>query len=350
MKVPAALAAALGMLCGVAGAPAQVQVLEMPAPGTVSVERLAAPAVPCASEDFTIARMAWPSASILAHIHAAILAAEFGCTVRLVSGDPEATISSMATTRQPAVAPELWVSRSADLWNGALRAQSARAAGPAFSDGPIEAWFVPSYVLENHPGMTAAGLVDYWQVFAADGARRASLISCPTDWACAEITAKMVAAYGLDARFEIVEPLDRFSLDRMMTDAVAQRLPVIGYYWQPNALIDRLGLIALDMGPVDIGNTQCMAIANCVPFGPSTYAPDTVVIAVAEWVFTDAPQVAAYFQRAAMPLSEMNRLLNWQASQDADAEAVAAYFIATRGAVWRTWLGPEAGAVPAVDD
>lgn len=343
MKIPAALALAATLLLGTAAAArAQVQVLETPAPGTLSLERIAAPVLPCASDDFTIARMNWPSAAILAHIHAAILAQEFECSVRLVTGDPEATISSMATTRQPAVAPELWVSRSAELWNGAMRAQSARAAGPAFSGGAMEAWFVPAYVLENHPGLTAAGLIDYWQVFAGEGGRRASLISCPADWACAPITAKMVAAQGLDARFDVVEPLDRFSLDRMITDAVAQRLPVISYYWQPNALIDRLGLVPLDMGALDIGNAQCMAIANCMPFGSSAYAPDTVVIGVAEWVFTDAPQVAAYFQRAAMPLTEMNRLLNWQAEQDADAEAVAAHFIATRGDIWRDWLGPSA--------
>ena len=41
----------------------------------------------------------------------------------------------------------------------------------------------------------------------------------------------------------------------------------------------------------------------------SGFAPDPVVVAVAEWVYLDAPQVAAYFARARMPFAEMNTLL-----------------------------------------
>lgn len=332
-------------------AKAQVQVLDPQRSRLTTLDQLAAASIPCASNDFTIAEMAWPSAAILAHIHMRILTDEFECSVRVVTGDPAATISSMATTRQPAVAPELWVSRHAELWNGALRAQSARAAAPVFSGGALEAWFVPDYVRQNHPGLTSvAGLMDYWQVFESEGEGMASLVSCPQEWACALINRKLVAANRLGSRFDVVEPEDRFALDRLISDAVAQREPVLAYYWQPNALIDRLNLVPLEMGSFDMGNAQCMALADCVPFGTSSFAPDTVVIGVAEWVFTDAPQVAGYFQRATMPLEEMNRLLVWQAEQDATPDAVAAHFVATREAIWRPWLGqvqPEDIDVPA---
>ena len=296
--------------------------------------------LPCGTEDFTIAEMGWPSAAILANIHAAILRAEFDCPVRLVPGEPEATLSSMATTRQPAVAPELWVSRQADVWNGAMQASSARAASPSFSGGPLEAWFVPGYVIDNNPGLVAsADVLDHWQVFAPAGGERAELISCPADWACSIVNQNMASGLGLEDRFDIVEPLDRFALDAEISEAVARRDPVLAYYWQPNALIDRLDLVALDMGGFDPGNAQCMAIRDCVPFEGSGFAPDTVVIAVAEWVFTDAPDVADYFARAAMPLAEMNRLLAWQVEQDASAEAVAQHFLIASRDIWRPWVG-----------
>lgn len=295
---------------------------------------------PCASDTFTIAQMAWPSAAILAHIHATVLTEQFGCTVRVVPGDPESTLSSMSTTRQPAAVPEVWASRYAEIWNGALRAQSLRAAGDTYSGGPLEAWFVPGYVKANNPGLeSAADLIDHWRVFASEGAETARFVSCPGQWACAPITKKMLGAFNLDERFTLVTPEDRLALDRLLTDAVTQGEPIVAYYWQPNGLIDRLGLEPLDMGGLDSGAAQCMALSGCVPFGPSSYAPDTVVIALAEWVFTDAGDVAAYFGRAAMPITEMNALLAWQTENDAPVEAAAARFIQTRETIWRRWLG-----------
>lgn len=337
----------LAAILAASSAGAQVQVLETRVLGGMSAQRAAAPANPCAAGDFTIAEMGWPSAAILAHIHAKIISAQFTCPVRLIAGDPEATISSMTTTRQPALAPEIWASRYADLWNGALGAQSVRAAGDTFGGGPLEAWFVPRYVRENHPGLTAAsGLGDYWRVFAPPGAARAELLSCPPDWACAITTPKMIDAFGLGERFEAIEPFDRFALDNMLSEKVTQRQPVLAYYWQPNGLIDRLDLVPLDMGPFDLGNAQCMALANCVPFGASSYAPDTVLIAAAEWVFTDAPEIASYLGRARMPLAEMNRLLNWQAENEASAEEAATHFIVTRPEIWQGWVGADDAQEP----
>lgn len=336
------LSVVMGVVVALASASvmAQVQMLETRQLGGATSQRATTPDNPCASDDFTIAEMGWPSAAILAHIHAKIIATRYQCPVRLISGDPEATISSMTTTRQPALAPEIWASRYAELWNGALRAQSVRAAGDAFSGGAHEAWFVPRFVQDNHPGLrSAARLGDFWRVFAREGAEKGEIFSCPSEWACNLITKKMVSALGLDERFDIVEPFDRFTLDRMLSDRVAQREPVLTYYWQPNALIARLDLIPLEMGAFDLGNAQCMALTNCVPFGPSTYAPDSVVIAAAEWVFTDAPEIASYLGRARMPIDDMNKLLAWQAEHEATPEEVATHFIITRPDLWRDWTG-----------
>lgn len=345
MKIALSLVVALSIVP--ATALAQIQVLDNTGGGREAVEAPLAGAAsevdtppPCGSGEITIAEMGWPSAAILANIHATLLRVEYQCTVRLVPGEPEATLASMATTQQPAVAPELWVSRQAEVWNGAMQASSARAAAPSFTGGALEAWFVPSYVIENNGGLTSASdVMDHWQVFVPAGETRAELLSCPADWACGIINRNMAAGLGLDERFDIVEPLDRFAMDGAITDAVSQRQPIVTYYWQPNALIDRLDLVPLDMGGFDQGNAQCMAIRDCVPFGGSGFAPDTVVIAVAEWVFSDTPDIADYFARASMPLDEMNRLLAWQVENEASAEAVAQNFLITGRDIWQDWVG-----------
>ena len=74
--------------------------------------------------------MAWPSAELLAEIHARVLARAFDCDVQVTPGDLGATASSMGSTGQPAVAPEMWASRVADVWNAGIEAQIQTATLP----------------------------------------------------------------------------------------------------------------------------------------------------------------------------------------------------------------------------
>jgi glycine betaine/proline transport system substrate-binding protein len=62
-------------------------------------------------------------------------------------------------------------------------------------------------------------------------------------------------------------------------------------------------------------------------------------VAVAEWVFAEAPSVASYFQRATMPMADMDGLLAQLNEPGATVEDVAARFVAQRGDIWRKWTG-----------
>ena len=87
----------------------------------------APPPPPCGTQPITIARMSWPSAALLAEIHARLLTANLSAaTCRCRTGDLAATGSSMGATGQPAVAPEMWIARIADIWNAAIKAQKVR--------------------------------------------------------------------------------------------------------------------------------------------------------------------------------------------------------------------------------
>src|SRR5690606_2656583 len=309
------------MLFGLSGpAVAQLQVLEPSVPGA-GLEG------PCATPEFTIAAMPWPSSEILAHVHALLIEDRFDCRVRVFAGDPSATLSSMGTTRQPAAAPEVWASRVPEAWNAAIQAGGVRSAGPTFSGGPLEAWFVPSYVIAASSDLTsAAALAENAAAFAEEG-EAARCYSCPEDWACSILNRNLLAAYGLAAHFAVITPRDRADLDQALAAAVAENQPIVTYYWQPNALVARLDLVPLDMGGFDENAMFCAAQPDCVPFTPTAFPEETVVDALADWVFTDAPLVAAYFERARMPIEEMNQLLAWQIDNDARPEEVAAHFI-----------------------
>ena len=115
-----------------------------------------APPPPCGTEPVSIARMSWPSAAILAEIHARLLTGEFGCEVRVVPGDLAATASSMGSTGQPQVAPELWINRIADLWNGAMEGQQVRSAAPSYAESQFEGWYMPTALASSFSAPPAA--------------------------------------------------------------------------------------------------------------------------------------------------------------------------------------------------
>jgi glycine betaine/proline transport system substrate-binding protein len=298
----------------------------------------AAPPPPCGTQPLSIARMSWPSAELLAEIHARILAREYGCDVGVTPGDLGATASSMGSTGQPAVAPEMWVTRIADVWNAGIDAQMLRPAAPTYVEAQFEGWFMPDYMGLGRPELAvAAGLAAILPTI--NGGVPVRFISCPPDWACALINRNLVRALGLAGLVELVEPANRFEMDTLIAEAVSRTEPILFYYWQPNAVLAQFSFVPLDMGAYDEEAAKCLARVACPTPVPSAFPSETVVAALAEWVFTDVPAIAAYFQRSSLELAEMNSLLAQLNEPGATVEGIAERFVAERRDIWGNWVG-----------
>jgi glycine betaine/proline transport system substrate-binding protein len=337
----------VALLIGSAVAQESVQTLEAPAAGAPVDPTIgeAPPPPPCGTQQVAIARMAWPSAALLAEIHSRLLTANYLCNVMVQDGDLAATGSSMGATGQPAVAPELWIGRIADIWNAAMKGQKVRQAGAPYADTTFEGWFVPDYVAVQWPEVTT---IDGLKAHAADfgdGNGRGKFVSCPIDWGCAVVNRNMLRAYGLDQSFDIVEPANRFELDTLIAEAVGRKEPILFYYWQPNAVLAQFAFKPVTLAAYDRDAFLCMGRAACPAPTPTGFAPDPVVVALAEWIYLDAPQVAAYFGRARMPFDEMNKLLQQLGEAGETVESVADRFVADRGEIWRPWVGLPADAI-----
>lgn len=339
-----AVLAALIFACWTGGARAQPSatpdVITLPSPNAGDDGSLPPP--PCGTQPITIASLPWPSAALLAEIHAKLLRDEFGCTSQVLPGQMLATISAMANGGQPAVVPEVWIGRIASVWNEAISDQKLRQIGLSYADNNFEGWFIPDYLSSAHPDLkTVADLKDNWQLFA-NGGKKGQLVSCPSDWGCAVINRNILRANGLDQLFDIVTPANRYQLDQLIAEAVSGKKPILFYYWEPNAVLSQFKFTRLDLGPFNKENFTCLGERDCADPKPSRFAPDPVVIALAQWVFTGAPDVAAYFQRAAMPVSEMNALLAELNKPGETVDKVADDFISNREAVWLPWIGADA--------
>ena len=329
-----------------------IQVLdppEGPSSGEVTAATDPAPSPPpppCGTQPIAIARMQWPTAALLAEIHSRILSQTYGCQVRIQEGDLAATGSSMGATGQPAMAPEMWISRIPEIWNAAINGQKVRQAGTSYVEPLFEGWFVPDFAVASWPDITT---IEGLKARAAEltPGRKPRFISCPPDWACSVINRNLLRASGLTELFDVVEPANRFELDTLIAEAVGRKEPIAFYYWQPNAILAQFAFNAIDLGPYNKDAFQCAGRQACAAPAPTGFAPDPVVIALSEWVYIEAPQVASYLQRAKMPFADMNAMLQALSQPGATIETVAEAFVATRGSVWRPWAGlpmePEAG-------
>lgn len=334
------------MLAALAAGPAQAQITVLdqaqdaagaPAPADAAPD---APP-PCGTRPLSIARMSWPSAELLAEIHARVLARAFGCQVQVTPGDLAATGSSMGSTGQPAVAPEMWTTRVAEVWNAGVEAQMLRPAAPTYAETQFERWYIPDYVAAAHPELTAAtGLAAALPTL--NGGARIRFISCPLDWACSVINRNLIAAHGLSSLVDIVEPANRFEMDTLIAEAVSKSEPVLFYYWQPNAVLAQFSFVALDMGAYDEEAAKCLARIACPTPVPSAFPAESVVVALSEWVFTDIPAIAGYFQRTSLPLREMDIMLAQLNEPGATVEAIADRFVAEHEDIWRRWVGSAA--------
>lgn len=323
----------------------------------------------CGDREITIARMGWPSAEILSHIHEVILRGAFDCETRLVAGDTSATGSAMATAQLPAIAPELWVSRIPEIWNAASTASSVLKAGNTFGSGDMQGWFIPKYLAEEFPDLVKlSDLQTHWQIFRprrqspepvnpsavqdplgpapeipqeslfAASTGPGTFVSCPEAWACAIINRNMLRGLGLQNRLKIFSPTDGVAFDREITKALSRKAPVLFYYWQPTATLAQFEFQMLKSGTFNAEGYLCNATPDCPNPSPTGYGREAVIIAVAAWVQRTAPSIAEYLNLASMPLATMNSLLAWQTELGTTATDVANYFIEVNKPVWSQWL------------
>ena len=116
----------------------------------------------------TIAEMTWLSAASLGHIAQHVLQAGYGCDAQLVPGDTVPTATSMLNRGQPNIAPELWVSTVQTIYDDAQTKGAFYKAGDIFAGGGEEGWWVPDYVMADHPELkTIEGLKVNWKMFAS---------------------------------------------------------------------------------------------------------------------------------------------------------------------------------------
>lgn len=291
-----------------------------------------------------IAEMSWPSAAALAHIHATILEEGYGCDVEIVAGDTVPTSSSMMTRGTPAVAPELWTSAIEEPWAQAIEEGTVEQLSLAITDGTVEGWFIPQYVVDEHPELTTAEAVIARPDLFADPEEpsKGRLYSCPPGWACEISTSALFEAFGMDETWNLFSPGSGGALDASIARAFTREEPILFYYWGPTSILGKFPAVQLEIGEANQEIYACNTDPDCTePPQVTAYPSSPAVIGAAAWVSEEAPVVADYFAKAGLTNAQISELLVYGDENQADAEETAENFLKTKQDVWTEWVPAE---------
>jgi len=289
----------------------------------------------------SIAEMSWGSAAILAHIEEIILAKGYGCRTELLPGDTVPTTTSMAGRGEPDIAPELWINAARETIERAVAENRVKIAAKIFPDGGEEGWYIPNYMLERNPELTALSAVLKRPDLFPDPetSDKGRFYTCPAGWACQIVNDNLFRAYGLEkAGFVKFDPGSGEGLAAAIARAHQRKEPIFAYYFGPTAVLGRYPMHRLTGMSHDPASWACMSKPDCPDPKPNMYPPADVIGAVTAKFAERAPEAFAFVQKVQLKNATVSALLAWQDEQRARPEEAAQHFLKTQEDVWRAWV------------
>ena len=287
-----------------------------------------------------VAEMNWTSGQVVAEILGFVLQAGYDCDATLVSTSTVPAITAMGEKGTPHINPEAWVNSIAKQVDAGLSAGKFVDAGDIFSDGGLEAFWIPAYMTETHPNInTAQDLYDNALVFKdPEDPRKGRFYTCPAGWACQIISNNIARGYKLDEKFNLFDPGSGESLKASIAKAYARKEPWVGYYWGPTAVLGKYPMKQIDLGKYDAKGHACNQTEECAtPYGGPYPVSRVAKIMVADYAKANK-DIAKFVQKMSIPNDVTNAVLAWKEDNGASANETAGYFMATYPKLWRKWV------------
>jgi glycine betaine/proline transport system substrate-binding protein len=287
--------------------------------------------------EVTITEMNWASASVVTAVSRFLMEEGYGCAVTVVPSDTVPAVTSVAETGKPDIVTELWIN-STPAYVEMEKAGKVETLAAVLADGGIEGWFVPSYLIDEHPELAT---ID--GVLANPDLVGGRFHNCPEGWGCRTKNDNFKVAYGLEeAGFEVFDHGSGETLATSLASAYEDRAPWFGYYWQPTSLLGRYEMVKVDMGPYDAERHACIAREDCADPQRTDFQTADVVTGVTTDFAEREPAIAELMSKVSFTNAQMSELLAWQEQNKASAEEVAVKFLSENPDVWSAWLNDDA--------
>lgn len=297
----------------------------------------------------SIAEMNWASAGVAAQVDKIILEAGYGCEVELVTGDTMPTFTSMNEKGEPDMAPELWVNAVRTALDAAVAEGRLVTAAQMLQDGGVEGWWVPKYIVDEHPEITTVqAALERPDLFPApEDASRGAVHNCPSGWNCQITTGNLFRALKADEKgFDLVDTGSAAGLDGSLAGAYERKQGWLGYYWAPTAILGKYEMVRLDFGvPLDKAEFDaCTSQPDCPNPKVNTYPVSEVFTVVTDSFAEKAGVAMDYIQTRKWDNQTVGQVLAWMDENQGTNEDAAYYFLENYPEMWRAWLPADVAA------
>ena len=287
--------------------------------------------------DVAISEMNWASAAVVTAVSKFLLEQGYGCKVKKVPSSTVPVVTSLAETGKPDIATELWLN-GAPAIPKLIKEGKVKELTKVLSDGGVEGWYIPNYLVEKHPELkTIEGVLKNPELL---GGR---FHQCPSGWGCQITNSSLTKAFELAKHgFEIFQHGSGETLATSIASAYDEKNPWFGYYWEPTAVLGKYPMTRIDLGPVNEKVHTCNADKDCQEVGKSQYPPSPVATVVTTDFIERAPEAAKLMENVSFTNKQMGEVLAWKKENRASADEAAVHFIQNYKNVWSTWIDENA--------
>ena len=287
--------------------------------------------------EVSITEMNWDSSAVVTYVAKFLMEQGYGCSVTTVPSATVTSLASVAETGTPDIVTELWINGT-PAYGELSDAGRIVTLGDVLSDGGVEGWWIPTYLVDEHPELATLEGVQ----------ANADLLgnrfhNCPDGWGCRNTNAALTEAAELEANgFEIFQHGSGETMAASIAAAFENREPWLGYYWAPTSVLGEYDMTMVDLGPYNEEVHMCNSNPECETVGLSSYPVGPVKTIVTTTFQEEFPEVSELMANVSFTNLQMGELLAWKEANNASAEEAAVYFISNNSDVWSTWLNDEA--------
>ena len=288
--------------------------------------------------EVSITEMNWASAQVVTATAAFLMEQGYGCEVAVVPSDTVPAVTSVSENGEPDIVTELWLNSTGDAYARLEEQGRVVRAGEILSPGGVEGWWVPTYLVEEHPELaTIEGILENPDLV---GGR---FNNCPDGWGCRIVNDNLVPALGLEeAGIEVFDHGSGETLATSMASAYSNEEPWFGYYWGPTVPLGQYDMTKVDLGEVDMEVHARNQNPDTENPGVSDFPAAPVLTSVTADLAEREPQIVDFLSNMTFETGTMSALLAWQADNNASAEETAVYFLRNYSDVWSGWLNDDA--------
>ena len=272
----------------------------------------------------------WTASALNVEVAKQIIESELGNPVEIVSIDENTMFTGMSDGTLDA-ALEIWPSGITEDEQAFFDDGSVVNIGELGAVGKI-GWFVPSYVIEEHPELAT------WEGFQ-DPAIAAEFATAETgengrflgtDPSYSQYDEAIIE--NLDLPFQVVfsgsEPATVAELDTRF----ANEEPIVMYWWTPTAAVAKYDLVNVLLPEY---SEECYADPAAID---CDYPEDVLIKAASAQLAEKAPDVQAFLEAFTITNDDQLGMLPAVEIDGEDPAAVAAEWVAANESVWSAWL------------